>query len=46
MSKRVRYGFSDLVVDDKTKVQSYVTVLDTDGKELGDIECYYIEEEE
>jgi len=46
MSKRIRYGFTDLVVDDKTEVQKYITILDTEGNNIGEVECYYIEEEE
>jgi len=46
MSKRIRYGFNDIIVDENIELHKYITILDTKGKNVGEVECYYIEEEE
>jgi len=44
---KLRYGFSDLILnDDEPTPTKYVTVYDEDGIVLGDIECFFVEEEE
>lgn len=42
----IRYGFSDLVLDATIEIPKYVTIYDEHGKHLGEIESYFIEEEE
>lgn len=41
-----RYGFNDIVlVGEDKELPKYLTVRDTDGNIVGEIECYLVEEE-
>ena len=43
--KRLRYGFSDLIVSEDRELPKYITVYDTNGNIIGEVEIYLIEEE-
>lgn len=42
----IRYGFSDLVLDATIELPKYLTIYDEHGNRLGEIQSYFIEEEE
>lgn len=46
MRAKIRYGFNDLVVDKDIDLPKYVSIKDTHGNIIGEIQCYFIEEEE
>jgi len=42
----VRYGFNDLVVEGEITPQKYVQVFDEESNLLGEVECYFVEDED
>ena len=42
----IRYGLTDLVIDDEVELSKYVSIHDKDGYIVGEVELYYIEEEQ
>lgn len=44
--KTTRYGFSDLVIKADITLSKYVTIKDTKGDIVGEVECYFIENED
>jgi len=43
--KNIRYGFSDLIISEDQELPKYITVYDTYGNVIGEVETYMIEEE-
>ena len=41
----IRYGLTDLVIDEEVELSKYVSIHDKDGYIVGEVELYYIEEE-
>ena len=41
----IRYGLTDLVIDEEVELSKYVTIRDRGGYIVGEVELYYIEEE-
>ena len=41
----IRYGLTDLVIDDEVSLDKYVSIRDSEGYIVGEVELYYIEEE-
>lgn len=47
VKKMIRYAFSDLVIpEDVTNPTKYISVHDSDGNLLGEVECYFADFEE
>ena len=45
IKKKLRYAFSDLIIDENINVQKYVMVYDINGNRLGEVECYFVDVE-
>jgi len=46
MSKYIRYGFSDIVIESKHNLSKEVEVIDTNGNVVASAEIYFIEEQD
>ena len=41
----IRYGLTDLVIDEVTELPRYVSIRDRSGYIVGEVELYHIEDE-
>lgn len=45
MSKKIRYGLSDVILDETIMPQKYAVIRDNNDNKVGYAEIYFIEEE-
>ena len=43
--KKIRYGFTDIIVDVNVDIDKFVHIYDVDGNLISETEIYFIEEE-